>query len=426
MGFKDMSVSDKLLRGKVMLQREYPFYSAIIHDFPFKEKEDIPTMAVSYPKKEMYYNTSFVESLDEETLMFVIAHEVLHIVLKTHVRREKRYPDMWNYASDGAINTILKQSGFELPSETIEGEEIKPVYNPEWEGLTAEEIYDKLDKNKNRNSNSGNSGNSDDGDDGDLRKTTTTIGDGDNEVDVDVVIGEDGMSIDNHEEIGEDVNSSADKRNIEDEINKRILKAKSFAEATKSQGSIPAGLDRVFDDLYGEQIDWYTLLENEIIRACPTDYNWSRPSRRSYSTDVYFPRLEKEAIDIAVSIDTSGSVSQKELEHFLSEVVAIVKSFSNVNLQIIFTDAEVQKVVELQDPTVDEIMKVKPAGGGGTDHRPLYKYLEEESECVLVINFTDGWTTWPQTTSIRTITILDSHDKNKDDIPFGKVLSIEV
>ncbi len=47
---------------------------------------------------------------------FVLCHEVLHLVLLTHLRRGSRDPRLWNYSTDFAINFSLKENIGSNPS----------------------------------------------------------------------------------------------------------------------------------------------------------------------------------------------------------------------------------------------------------------------------------------------------------------------
>jgi predicted metal-dependent peptidase len=51
------------------------------------------------------------------------------------------------------------------------------------------------------------------------------------------------------------------------------------------------------------------------------DFSYSRPSRRT--GEAILPSLKSHQIDIIVAIDTSGSISQEEVDEFVSEVSAI-------------------------------------------------------------------------------------------------------
>ena len=77
----------------------------------------------------------------------------------------------------------------------------------------------------------------------------------------------------------------------------------------------------------------------------------------------------------------------------------MLKSFGSYQLTVIQCDAEVQKVEVFDDmnpflPNYQWVAK----GGGGTDFRPVFEYIEEHSELEskLLIYLTDGCGSYPE------------------------------
>ncbi len=62
------------------------------------------------------------------------------------------------------------------------------------------------------------------------------------------------------------------------------------------------------------------------------------------------------------------------------------------------------------------------SGGGGTDFRPLFEYVETNiPDCQIVIYFTDGFGIFPQLEpSYDTLWVMPQ----KIDVPFGEVLEL--
>ncbi|VVM24061.1 Sll7028 protein [uncultured Gammaproteobacteria bacterium] len=63
------------------------------------------------------------------------------------------------------------------------------------------------------------------------------------------------------------------------------------------------------------------LLAQYMSAFARDDFSYSRPSRRT--GEAILPALKSHQIDIIVAIDTSGSISQEEVNEFVSEVSAI-------------------------------------------------------------------------------------------------------
>ncbi|MBR1453147.1 MAG: hypothetical protein IJ593_00655, partial [Lachnospiraceae bacterium] len=100
-----VSVDQMFARAILEIKKIRPFYYAALKVIPRIETTDIKTMAVTTNK--LYYNTKFTVGLSRGALMFVLLHELSHILMKHHVRIGGRDPDFWNIATDLFINKAL-------------------------------------------------------------------------------------------------------------------------------------------------------------------------------------------------------------------------------------------------------------------------------------------------------------------------------
>src|SRR5271163_1941969 len=93
-------------RTQLLLKREYVFYATIGFYQKLVETEQCPgglanpTMATD--GEHIYYNVDFVNGLNNDELMFVLAHEAAHCALGHHLRRGNRDRFGWNIAADFA------------------------------------------------------------------------------------------------------------------------------------------------------------------------------------------------------------------------------------------------------------------------------------------------------------------------------------
>ena len=69
--------------------------------------------------------------------------------------------------------------------------------------------------------------------------------------------------------------------------------------------------------------------------------------------------------DVAVWVDTSGSVSDKEKKHALGELNAIAEDMQPNSVTIFYGDADVQNIERYERGDIIECLNSK--GGGGTD-----------------------------------------------------------
>lgn len=124
------------LKRKMLVK--YPFFGNVITNVNFKENENIETAGTD--GKIIYYNPQFLNRLNEEEQVFILAHEVCHIAFNHILRSEGKDPETWNIATDAVINQFLKRDGLPMVEGGVDMEEA--IY------YDAEQLYDKLMKEK--------------------------------------------------------------------------------------------------------------------------------------------------------------------------------------------------------------------------------------------------------------------------------------
>ena len=411
----DMVSKDKIIRARVALQKTHPFFSYIALHLTMiqAEEKDCPTMGVD-AKGNCYYSAKFVNGLSAEEVKGVLSHEIMHVVLE-HLKaikgRDARLVDgvlLANIAQDICINDIIQQNNLALPkgglipnNHTIKvgDTDIKDINKKVWE-MIYDELYKKSKKTKMPSfdqhiRNGGGTGNDKDG-----------KGTGD----------KDGKEI-------KGVTGSGEK-NTQDYPYKQIVN-EAYAYA-KLQGKEPGGVDRIVDELNYPKINWREMLRKFIVREIPYDYCYTRPSKKSASCGVFIPSVYKEALEIAIGVDTSGSMSPDDLRECLSECLGIVKAFSNVKLTVLSCDAKVHTIGEVS--TEDDIHELKLQGGGGTDFRPVFEWLEENKPSVrILIFFTDGFGEFPtDAPNMKTLWCITERGIDLKQIPFGEAVTLDL
>jgi len=113
-----MDVKKRLLRAKVQLMLKHPFFGYLISFLKFIWDESVPTIAVN-PDGVVKLNPKYVEKLSDGELEGCFSHEVLHVALEHFERQGCRDKQLWNIATDIAINEMLSKSGFKLPSGAL-------------------------------------------------------------------------------------------------------------------------------------------------------------------------------------------------------------------------------------------------------------------------------------------------------------------
>lgn len=374
-------LNDNLKKAKVQLVLSQPFFASLM--LRLEQHEDKTCQTAYTDGHRIGYNPEFFDKIGTEGIKTVLAHEVMHVAMLHHTRRAGRDPQKWNQAADYAINGILQDAGFEIPAGGL--------INSAYTGKSAEEIYNLLPSSpeggKGKNGQGGGQLNGNDpGGMGEVRDAPA--------------------------------GTEAQKKEIEAKVKQAVAQA---AMAAKKAGNLPADLDRLVSEILEPQIPWREVLARFLSEISRNDYTWKKPNRRYMSAGLYLPALENEEPGkVALLVDTSGSISNTELNTFASEMQAILDTFQT-KCEVIYVDT---KVAGTQVIEPGEEVKLHPKGGGGTDFRPGFEHIEQQEEQPkAAVYFTDGCcNSFPQNTEFP---VLWAQYGSEFKPPFGEVLKIK-
>ena len=433
-----MNAKDKLIRSRVRLNKENPFFGYLVLHLKLNEVKEtfVPVVDeegnVGVGKQaftcgvdgdgNFYYNPDFVDKLTESEMKGVLCHEVMHLALGHPWRLRNRIQKLFNIANDMVINDIITCNGFELPDGVLLPKDHKiDFFGKTIEDLndkSSEQLYDELYKLADKK--------------GKIIKIGNGSGKGQNPLDKykgfdEHIYGGKGKKKQNkngkgQSQTGNGIQQKA--KNQEREWKKRLVEAGQMA---KQRGDIPSGMERIIDTVLETRINWKSMLYRYLTNTLPFDWNYNYPSKKSRVVGFYMPSVKKECLEVVVSVDTSGSISQKELTEFLTEIVGIAKSFANIHMTLIVCDCKIQDVYEVRNGNINKIMNMKMRGGGGTSHVPVYNWCEKEKPTTrLLINFTDGYTEFPRNSILKnkTLWVLTKNAIDKKSIPFGSIISL--
>jgi predicted metal-dependent peptidase len=347
--------------------------------------------------RHFYYNTRFIKMLRPKEIEFLFGHEVLHCVYDHFGRRGNRDPQLWNIANDYCVNGDLKKHRV--------GEFITSVpclYDSKFEGKSSEEIYDYLYENAEKISM-----------DDLLDRVIDEHMDGDDEGNGSGSDGEDGK-----EGKGKRPKLSKEEREkIKDEIKEAMLSAAQTCDA----GNLPGGVKRLIQNLTEPKMDWRELLRMQLESTIKSDYTWLRSSRKGWHVDAVMPGMKTtDAIDIAVAIDTSGSISDKQARDFLAEIRGIMESFDSYRIHLFTFDTQVYNPQQFDSDNLENIEDYDIQGCGGTDFEAIFEYLKSaDIEPKKLVVFTDGYPfgSWGDPNYCDTVWII--HGNKTPDPPFG-------
>jgi len=188
------------------------------------------------------------------------------------------------------------------------------------------------------------------------------------------------------------VGQKQDSKELAQEWKQRIAQT---AQPLRQKGTLPGSFEQFVNDIVQPNVDWRRVLSEFVVKRFKNGFRWTPPSRRHLHAGIVLPSLRSEGLgNIAVLVDTSGSISDKELDLFISEVQAILNTY-DMNLHLIQHDSIVQKCDSFKRG--DKIKGIKIKGRGGTDHRPAFAHLDKNNiEPICIISLTDAFTDWPE------------------------------
>ena len=331
---------------------DQPFFGVLSLKLELVEDSSSSTKTMKTDGKRLWFNPKFVGSITKHELVGVVAHEVLHCTNGHVWRREHRDARLWNEAADYAINPIVLDAGMQLPKNAL--------IDFSYKGKSPEEIYEILrQQQQGQGQQQQGQGQQQQGQGQQQQQQGQSQEEGDEEEDFGC-----GQVIDCDEE------SSAETKT---EWSAAVLNAAKQAQAF---GKLPAGMERLVEEIKNPPQDWRSILRRFIQETSKCDYSWKMPNQRFLHTGLYLPSLRSETMPpIVIAIDTSGSVSSQMINQFSQEINAIANEMQPETIYIIYCDAKIHGVDVFER---GEPITIKPKGFGGTDFRPVFKWVEEE------------------------------------------------
>ena len=206
-------------------------------------------------------------------------------------------------------------------------------------------------------------------------------------------------------------------KQIRDEIREATIQAANAAGA----GNTPANVARMIKDLTEPKMNWRELLRQQIQSTIKTDYSFSRPNRKGWHTGAILPGMKfDETIDIAVSLDMSGSITDEMSMDFITELKGIMDEYKDYNIKLWCFDTKVYNEQDFDGYSGEDILNYEIMGGGGTDFMCNWEYMKEHDITPKkFIMFTDGypWDSWGDDNYCDTLFIIHGNDKIVP--PFG-------
>lgn len=334
-------------RSRLATEIKKPFYYGIVYRRPLiidPPNIPVPTAGID-AKGQMYWNSKWVDSLTVDEVVFVMAHEALHYMLRHPTRRGKRDRREWNIAGDKVINDMLINDGVGKAPE-------QGVFEHGARAYTADQLYVPPEEN------GGSGSGCDMGDlDGDIIEIPMTP----------------------EEEAQAEAQAKLEISNAE-----KLMKLRGQ--------EISEEMAQLIESVKVKHIPWHEILQDHMTFLVQADQHWGRPNKKYKHMGLYLPvHLDEPVLGTVVIVfDTSGSIGLDEGQMFAGHTDVIFEKLPPQKVYLLFVDTRLRHVDEY---THDElpITVTKMHGGGGTSFKPAFEWvrknLGDEIDCM--IYFTD-------------------------------------
>lgn len=381
--YNKKEILDSLSKAtKNLMLIDSPFYAFYVIGINRVVTTGIDTMGVGIENNDyvLYINPYFWKSLTNDQQMGLLKHEILHMVFE-HPLTLRRFTNSRkaNIAADLEINSYID-------SNWLPNVELEQLNKEDFDSI--DEYYIELYKNgapkgcyaQDRNLA--------------LKKGTTyyynQLKEDDNEGD--------NQYGDSHKHY----NSTKGKndeyvKTINDNRIKEI--SKSLPKNSSAYSNLPSSLRSKIDNLLNPQkpvVDWKKVLRNIVGVSSKSEMYITRRKK-----NIRFPDMNvvtfKPKSEILCGIDTSGSMSQKDLQEVFSEMSNIHSK--GVEIKVLEADAEIEAEFMFNDRALKR-NKHEVSGRGGTSFTPVVEYFNK-SKYNLLVYLTDGYAPPPSVPVVR-------------------------
>ncbi len=200
----------------------------------------------------------------------------------------------------------------------------------------------------------------------------------------------------------------ATKQLMQNNIN-TVLK-NTAEQVEKMHGSIPGEFVDIIEKLREkkpEGLNWKAYFRRLLGSIYDVNIRSTRRKQSKRFEDAAGIQHKKK-VSILVAVDTSGSVSQKELQEFFSEIDYVYKAGARVT--IMQCDTRIASVEEYDGKNIPEIK-----GRGGTSFDPpVDYYVKHKKEYASLIYFTDGYADLPRRNPSGMVWVISSNGCHQD------------
>ncbi len=374
----DREALGRIARGLRMVTVPFPHLAGLAASIRVALDDRVPTMGV-FASGRMIANRTFTAKLSANDLVFVLAHELLHLALRTHDRARGSARLEFNYAHDYIINDMLRHAlgvsaipagGLDMPGAREK---------------SAEEIILEMRR----------SGNS--------MSTRTQVWEG-TAATIEQVMGAARQAGPGH--MGDVLDAAREGEMFPDDIADQAARARAVRDLAAKGMALAKGMGalrgrgtetgssqqnvRALRGIY--RTPWQVALQVWLEGVTPGERTFVRASRRGAEhTDILTPGRKRYSWMLNVVLDTSASMSD-DIPSALGAIADFCEAAGVDEIRVIQCDT-----VVTSDETLSpaELAEYEVSGYGGSDLTPAMQALSEDPRVNAAIVITDGDITYP-------------------------------
>ena len=406
----------RIARGLKLLTVPMPYLAGLAAALRFSLDDRVPTMGV-FASGRMIANPRFAAKLNDDELIFVLAHELLHLALRTHDRARGSHHLEFNYAHDYIINDILRHElGFaQVPAGGLD--------MPGARDKGAEEIVLEMRRNA------------------DEMKSRSQVFDG-QETTVGQALGKGGRSgnearaganagdvLDDDRERemfpGDEADQQAEAAKVREAAERALALAKAIGAMKGLRGVGDGAQNEVVTALRGlYRAPWQIVLQRWLESVAPGERTFNRPSRRHVEhADVVLPGRRRQGWILNVVLDTSGSMSE-EIARALGAIADFCDTVAVDQVRLLQCDTDVTA-----DDTIApaDLARYHVSGYGGSDLTPAMLRLAEDPQIRAAAVITDGEIAYPSSPlPYDVLWILPASAPPSFAPPYGRIMRMDI
>lgn len=317
--------------------------------------------------RKVMYNPFAYLNLPPAQQLSRLLHETWHVALMHIARVLSRNPEKYNAAADFYINLMLTDAGFEkIPTW---------LHNPDYRGLSTEQIYDLLPDS--------------------FQMPPSEF----------------------------DLKPNDEDKELSDFLDDVIVRASVQSQMQGDKpGTIPGSIQIYLDSLLNPILPWHSLLRRYMNQLSKDDYSWRKPNRRFFPDNILPTLYSQKMMDIAIFVDASGSVTDKDFHRFISETAGILRMLKPSKITIVRFDTAIRGVDEVR--SLKDIAAIKFTGRGGTSIKPVIDWIHDNKPKISLI-FSDGhFNHYNRPVADHLIWLV--YNNKRFNAPYGKVIHYEV